>query len=778
MQKIREFIQSSPILITVLGIVLGIILILLILFTPQNLSNQSTNGKNGRPANNEQNTYGGGNKGNTQKDNINSPNTQTGENNNPQAKNQLQINQPKITSAPQVVIKSYKSSLNESAVTTPKPLVVYTVTPYSDRNWILGLAKALDAAQTVKEYSKALVTYTKTSSMMRMLTVDYAKNRLSFITTEGIKLPEGDKYSILLSFAQSLGYTSPTLTVSSSYRKSSISDVVFYEIQHSWTKLNAPLLSAYGLENIPDNAQPSKLSLATPLASWAKNDDIYGTTDGTDGYERRNDFNTLTIGVRESTNEVYFVDSTLNQIAPQTFKPSISFQQAKTLLDQKKEAILLVRPAGTGTVAWSKAFPENRANATTATIQDAVLAYLDSTHLSTSSLEPYWIMTGEVDLASGYRGRFLSAVPASQNAQARSPLVNLLIPPAQAQETSQKQSTFEVPTVLPSNIPSPSDSTTPTTPDSCIPPESALNPIYPVKDFKIGFYSEQNAARVIVPTINRTFPTINLRSTLSGTPFAYPTINYSASMPARPNEWYYVPGRSIDIATFKQDYEYAKSQFQSILSANNNNDAQSGSRATFSRNLNLMVGEATLHLASQCPTRITGSSPSLFVYNPSSLPLTLNLSEIATTYTDPPLSQAKTWEVGNTKTPYYYYEYTPHSFSRPTDGWNIKRSELDELTNNIAQYLKLTSKEQSRLSFELHHAAADINDEDLFVGLINEEEINQALPIKISNNQFTVTRLHFYIGSVIGQVKEPALTPITRPANLILEIGSSSGREQ
>lgn len=719
MNRLRIF-QYSPLVLGIVGVCTGLILIFLILFTP---SIPSSNNR-AAPTPTKENTE-------DTKTKQYPKNTQL-----------PKLAESTLTTPPSIMIDSYTESLNTKSLTPPKPLIVYNVVSVTDERVRSKLYSILGSDPVVKEYGSQTIATATTSTSMRTLAINRSTDSFSIIATDGIPLGDGDRDNALVSFAQSLGYTGQTVTISASYKRQSTPDLTFYELRHSWAKLNAPYLSAYGIENTQGLTKPSTLNLTSQSDNWQKNADIVSTSDGTDGYNRRSDFNTLTIAVHDSSSRVYAVQSTLKHLNASGIDTTITYEAAKQLLDRKQEAILLVKPAGQGVVAWNKVFPNNRAQAKKAVIDDAVLAYLDPTSLPSRTLEPYWIMTGTMELASGYRSAFLSAVPAGMKATPRAQLIDLLIPPAYARGT--QQSSFEIGT--------PSGQIAPTTPAStekpveaanCAPSSSDLNPIYDVNNMKIGYFD----------------PFFKNRP--------------AALMGGYPHEWYYIPTRPVNFDQFMNDYAVIKQDFNRILAVNAGESAGSLTRV-FGRTMDILSKDILAHATSFCPTRMTGASPTLFVYSQSTTPITVNMKDIRITYSDPPLTSDQ-WSTQPLTQSRYYYEYEKGQFTQARQGWNTRKSELNKLVNHIASKLALTQIERERLLFELNHAASDIFNENIFIGLIDAQEINEKIPLHVSSASVTVSRYHFAVTPARSiKPEEPSFAQVNRTGSYILELGATS----
>lgn len=190
----------------------------------------------------------------------------------------------------------------------------------------------------------------------------------------------------------------------------------------------------------------------------------------------------------------------------------------------------------------------------------------------------------------------------------------------------------------------------------------------------------------------------------------------------------------------------------------------------------MTIGEA-------CPLRLTGASPTLFLYAPADSEYAVQ-TEADITYADPAFEnniwnvmvhENNTLTVNGSPRSFIYYEYMPREFLKPTEGWVINKNFLNQFKQNVLESaLGLSPLEAERGLFELHHAADSINSQIIFIGLIPQEEVNKKLPITITPDPQSVYRLHFYITRATDgeNPAAPILYPIVRTANMALELGS------
>lgn len=180
-----------------------------------------------------------------------------------------------------------------------------------------------------------------------------------------------------------------------------------------------------------------------------------------------------------------------------------------------------------------------------------------------------------------------------------------------------------------------------------------------------------------------------------------------------------------------------------------------------------------------CPIRFTGSSPTLFIYGNEGNQMDISIGR-PITYADPSLIDTR-WNVSigrhylyvnHIQRPYIYYEYEKNDFNRPKKGWNIERKQLEIFADKLARLLHLQDQETKRLVYELNHAASEISQSRIFIGLLDETEIQNKIPLTIIPPPQKVARYHFYIGRVVDNVQAPDLKPLQRSTSMILELGA------
>lgn len=666
----------------------------------------------------------------------------------------------------------------------PATLNVYPLKQSFTMDDARALAQKLKTTGYISKKNNVVTAYKlggNTSSSVLLFNV--SSGEFSYRSSNGIALPaQGTLEEKTYAFLRLLGWYDPTIQVTATYKNNKKPGLLYVELHRKWDNVGAPILNPIGMFNIPEDQNLASLTLNTTVPNTPKDADIIATSDNRNGFARATDFNTITLAINEGTQSVNMIKSNIRPASSVASASSlISYDQAVKKLKEKEYSFIFTSPTGEGeAINWEKMYPANAATSDEAVVTESTVAYLENQPTSVQkTLEPYYIFRGYAKLTSGYRVMFTAAVPASVKsaAKAQEPVVAGVM----AQDTTQKQGTFDgvvQPTIAASSEQIPANIGT------CQPSAAELAPVYDVNSLKFGWAS-----------------------------YTYWKGEYRDS---KGGYWYYIPDASttagvvesnldtiiaaLQQATPKADIRDEKDKI--IFDINNNvsggqrvtdnsitptiaaGDDTSQKQGTFDLPTQaplptLMASSVVVDPGAPCPVRLTGSSPTVFVYG--TLGSTVELTPVTTyTYADPGVAAGK-WNVTvqglNSLTvnglarPYIYYEYQKVAFARPEKGWTVKRAALDLFVRNtIAPRLGLTAEETERAQFELNHAAADVAGDRVFVGLVDVKELNSKVPLKVSGA--SARRVHFYVGKVGGTVAVPTLAPVTRTGTYVLELGS------
>lgn len=655
---------------------------------------------------------------------------------------------------------SFHSWSGFHAIETPSSSAVYELKGRYTLSEVKSLANTLSAFDTVKDYEDFVMSYTigNKGQVASLLVFNKTNGEFSYKATDGIPLSSKiqSNEDKIYDFLKRIQWYDPTLKVIADYKLRNDQDVTYYEIKRDWQAAGLPILNPIGLLNLDEDKSLTELELNDPSTSVDRNSDIYDTSDNKDGLARNADFNTMTVGISNRTNNVVVVKSNLRKVTSKITEKSqiIPYEQAAKMLKKNEQSFIVTTPANISNVNdWQKIYPNQIAEAQEATITESALAYLEqSPTAEQKKLEPFYIFRGKATLSNSYQVNFIAAVPATTDTQAFKLPSFSLIPPAYAiagdlnnpigQIGGQKQGAFDL-----FQTPTPPPSPTPAY-SSCIPAAQDLNP-----------YNTQGSANGILG--------------YGWSPVA--VINGKIQM-SRRGWWYFVPAEGTNDATLRNDLNQILIAIQQYT----------GQQMNF-RNFNTGIPPNILSdfqaTGTACPIRVTGDSPTIFVYAPSGFQMKIKPASTIT-YAEP-LLHNQTWEVvstgdGNIKVngtnqKYLYYEYSDVKFNRPEKGWIVRKADILEFSQNkLAILLHLNHAETERLMYEINHAASKIDGPTVFIAPVDKKEVDHKLPLSILP-QTDLNRYIFFVGknnADILKVHEPKIAPVERTEYMIVELGS------
>ncbi len=229
-----------------------------------------------------------------------------------------------------------------------------------------------------------------------------------------------------LDYLQQIGIADPTVACQTIYKSkqpvATAENLTFVECHRNWVKLGLPDYSPAGLLNLSDGESIASLSIGKTSALTPADPSIFDVyTDGirdtsADGYTRPSDWGTATV-VLKPDGSIYAASSNLRWITgkPMTTTPSefLTPLQALNQFTANHPTLSLTAPAGSGNVSLAAVYPNNQAQAKTATITSYTLSYLEKpAGVAQAQLVPMYTIFGYANLNSGYRVKFTETVPA------------------------------------------------------------------------------------------------------------------------------------------------------------------------------------------------------------------------------------------------------------------------------------------------------------------------------------------------------------------------------
>ncbi|MBI1863223.1 hypothetical protein HYS00_03825 [Candidatus Microgenomates bacterium] len=538
-----------------------------------------------------------------------------------------------------------------------------------------------------------------------------------------------------------------TLQVTGSFEKKSSPGVTYYELHRDWDKVGLPIVNLIGTFNIAETERFGSLSLTKPPVSIAS-PDIIKTDNQTDGVARADDFNTATVGVVGG--KIVSVTSNIRPVNPQGTRSHeiISYDGAVSNLKNGGYVYLYTSPAGEGSANADMLYQSNAVALENVQVKESFAAYIeDLPSAPQTHLYPYFIFRGQAQSHTGYRVNFIAAVSAvSDSVLGASTSKDIRLLSQNGSKSSQQQGTFEFvePTDAPlpalsqpvGYTPSPIMSQGQEKPLTCNPPPSPGDLENIITNANGQSYGQFQPTAGSLSTYVRGNDSSPIRRTYS-------------------REWYVLPSGGWDVNALQSAVNTVWDDLKTIPGSERQ------------RRLAMVITEYAA-LGTGCPLRVTGASPSIFVYGHDGESISVH-SGATLTYSDPP-ARGNRW-VGRMTSDYIYYEYEPVKFERPDAGWNVARRDLATLVDRVAHELSLNDQERARLITEVNNAAAQVRTTRLFVGIIPQSQIDAKIPLTVENTP--VVRYHFYVGGAEhGVVAPPVLSPLVRKNSIAVEVGA------
>ncbi len=636
--------------------------------------------------------------------------------------------QVQVSPLPDVQVAKWESTATAPVV--PATATGYTIKQTFAPDEINMIAGKLGSAERIETTEKAMVGYSAATSSVMIFYP--AGGKYMYSSAVGLALPAGatleqSVYALLTN----IGMYDPTIKVSGTYMRQDKPGMKYVELHRSWADMKLPILNAFGLANLPENTKLAQLSPTVTLPDDPQDVNITGTSDNTDGFKRKDDFNTITLGIDEKTQKVVYISSNMRMLMPEKTSASIiSYDEAVAKIKNKEYEFFLSSPSGEGKLDIQQVYPGNTAMSEKATITDVALAYIEQPPtVSQMTLSPYYVVRGYMETKEGYRLKFTATV----NAQASQPsawnrlknLVPNFTVNAQVGDPGQKQDTLRFPTQQAQQDIS----------IYCKPSEQDMNPIYEYNGMRIGYGPRADKENVY--------------------------------------EWWYINRAD---QTEEQILANVRTLFENIPTGVDDS-------LQFREKIEKLINEIKTTLPN-CPVRFTGSSPTVFVYGDPGATISV-VSAATTTYTEPDPGVDSKWDVTikntslldveGSKRQYLYYEYAPVDFAVGTEGWVADASDMRKVARQIALQLLLTQKEENRLVFELNHAASGLSGK-VVVKPISQAEINAKLPLSVVPTTTNVVRYHFSVSAAAPEevVAAPDMSPVNRTNTMVLELGATA----
>jgi hypothetical protein len=308
---------------------------------------------------------------------------------------------------PKVVVKDYV--LRTALPNTPSELKIYKLKTTYSQSDIASMAQTLglsplSSSSVVIEKNKAGLTQIFDLQNKLYLAVNNQTGTVMFSANNAIRqAATGDYKQDALALARSLGYAQPCLQATDTYTKKSNPQSTYVDIHCEWQTTGAPIVSYFGILNLPVNEALKDISLgAVPAAP--RGDDF-----------RPTDFNTITVQYDKKTGGVLAFSSNILPVQSEINVPASNIVDATNGFDKLKgnqKQFAFAAPQGSGFTDLRNVYINNTAQAETVDVTDFVLAYPVVPGMKQEYLCPSWISRSQGRLESGYDGLFIESASA------------------------------------------------------------------------------------------------------------------------------------------------------------------------------------------------------------------------------------------------------------------------------------------------------------------------------------------------------------------------------
>jgi hypothetical protein len=370
---------------------------------------------------------------------------------------------PELTTN-QIPIVSFEEYKNEAVMPTTSTISYYTLKNNFTNAEVQQFAKKLGLDLSV-ESAKTLNLYTYSNpASIGYMSFNKSSGAFSY-QSYGNKKPTNyqagqSPVTTAKQILTDIGLYDETIYCPVTYRQTGLPEkITFVECHRNWLKTGLPIVNLVGVINLPETKKIASLSVGQTDQSTPTDPSIINVSSGENGKVRPNQFNTVTVGIKDD-GTIFSISSNLRMISEKKTvakEDLVKPEAAIAELAQHKSQFTLTIPAGSGLTDWQKVYPGGRANAKVATIQEVTLVYPDKNmNTPLASYDPTYLIRGIATLESGYTVRFAQTIPALTKQVAG---VSTKI----AQSSSLQLDTFDPNDSQPTVTAAPTSSSVPTT---------------------------------------------------------------------------------------------------------------------------------------------------------------------------------------------------------------------------------------------------------------------------------------------------------------------------
>ena len=607
------------------------------------------------------------------------------------------------------------------------------------------------------------------------LALNAASGRFSYLSQTGFH-PERQastpmqmaKYLLL-----QLGIDDPSIKPYATYkRKGDVNNYIYIELHRDWQNFGGPIMNPVGMLNMKENSDVADTKLGALQDFPLANQNIIETSDNTDGFARRDDFNTITVKYQPVEGKVYGISSNVPLILQSENVPDDAVKtptQAYQDYVAGKTTLAITGPSGTGSVSLPDVYSNNAASAQSVDVTDAEVMYVSSPSTTPQWWCPVYLFRSFGKVQTGFDVQFVHTVPAVQDARCEAAVLGATTQRLLAQQ--------------------------PATPTSGVPVTQVA------KDTKAGsslqYGTVEFVYQVVIDTpVNQCPVNLNHAQKIAETSDTVEYImwqdrNRSEVTPGNryiPRSWYYVVKKKAGSQLELTSLSPTKTKAQLLQLRVD------------------LVGECTIGSSSECPLPrdlsgletvtcqfITTGSPWIYVYPDSTVRTKVALgSDVPVAYAQPAFTSGYAWE--GTALPSGHLEldsglqaqalhweydttamralYAP--FTDPDQpGFVVETDQLKSFTAELAHRIGLNTLETQNLLSELERSSSKFTTPFVKIAFVPQEFLSTRVPLYVSPQPDSLSRIYLELTGLTTypRLPLPELPSLTRNGSTVVEVG-------
>ncbi len=603
--------------------------------------------------------------------------------------------------------------------------------------------------------------------------------RFTYLSETGFRptLPTASLLQLGKNVVSQIGIDNPTIKPYATYKRDDDdNDYTYIELHAQWDIFGGPILNPLGMLNLSETADIKQVSLGTTIAAPYENVHIIDTSDGTDGYARRSDFNTITVKYLPADGKIYGVSSNIPKILTSEVLTGATVKsptQAYNEYVSGKTTFSTVGPSGVGTVSLNDIYSGGSAMASTVDVTDIEFIYATGPQTTPAWWCPVYVFRSFGKVQTGFESQFIHTVPATDDPRCQSAVLGLM-----AQKTQ--------------------------TPPTQVPPTggAVLSPIVGTGASSLQYGTAEFIYQIVVDTPTNDCPTDfnhSYKITETNDQIEYMMwIDKNTTEKSRKDrsvigrDWWYVVKRKAGASLSVTEIKPTKSKSQL---------ADMRSRLVLSE-------KCTIGNASDCPLPnsyqgletvscqyITTGSPWIHVYPEKTQDMTVSINPIGgIAYVQPAFTGSSdlSWSftadrsgrlafqnsITKNALHWEYYKYPLVQAYKPTmktssPGFSIPSEEIKPFVSELARRIGLNNEERDNLLSELNRQSSSIDKPYVKISFVSEEFLNTYLPLTVTPKPDSISRIYLEIIPTQSRdsIPSPRLPHIDRSGSVVVETG-------